>query len=154
MKQTPDQKRIQDNLAPSAVSAEGFLGDDKRDVAAIVAADAAALERLGTTAASLAARMRRVTHRAAAGLGATVEVAPGREASVEEHRGAIPCPFRCAHKFMKRSTVLTDCATGETVRYTDLNVHLIEKHGFFEGAGSPFRVEPDALAAALEGVEA
>jgi hypothetical protein len=26
-----------------------------------------------------------------------------------------------------------------------LNIHLIKEHGFFEGKGSPFRIEPSVL---------
>jgi len=40
--------------------------------------------------------------------------------------------------------------SGEHVTYTEMNIHMIEAHGFYEGAGSPFRQEPAMLARVLE----
>jgi hypothetical protein len=34
---------------------------------------------------------------------------------------------------------------GRTISWTDLNIHMIEAHGFFEGKGSFFRIEPIEL---------
>jgi hypothetical protein len=31
------------------------------------------------------------------------------------------------------------------MHWSDLNIHLIAKHGFFEGKGSAFRIEPKEL---------
>jgi hypothetical protein len=32
--------------------------------------------------------------------------------------------------------------TGKRLRFTVLGWHLIQAHGFFQGKGSPFRIEP------------
>jgi hypothetical protein len=34
--------------------------------------------------------------------------------------------------------------------FTDLHIHLIGVHGFYEGRGTPFRLEPGDLVAILE----
>jgi hypothetical protein len=154
MKKTPDQQRDQDNLASSAFSADGFLGTDPRDLAAILAADQETVDRLGATHEDLARKLRRLARLGAAELGRPAAVGPHLEVSVEEHRGAIPCPFRDAHRVMKRITTVTDVRTGESLRFTDLNVHMIEAHGFYEGKDSAFRVEPEAVVKMLEGLEA
>jgi hypothetical protein len=39
--------------------------------------------------------------------------------------------------------------TSSTIRWSDLNIHLIAEHGFFEGKGSSFRIEPARLVAAI-----
>ena len=44
-------------------------------------------------------------------------------------------------------------STGRAMMWTDLGIHLIQKHGFFQGKGSPYRLEPLELAAFL-GLEA
>ena len=152
MKKTPDQQRDQDNLASSAFSADGFLGTDPRDLAAILAADRQTVDRLGATHEDLARKLRRLAVLGAAELGRPAAVGPHLEVSVEEHRGAIPCPFRDARRVMKRITTVTDTRTGESLRFTDLNVHMIEAHGFYEGKDSPFRVEPEAVVKMLEGL--
>jgi hypothetical protein len=36
------------------------------------------------------------------------------------------------------------------VFFTDLQIHLIEKHGFYQGKGSSYRLEPAELAEILE----
>jgi hypothetical protein len=37
------------------------------------------------------------------------------------------------------------------IRWSDLSLHFIEAHGFFQGKGSPFRLEPRGLVEALFG---
>jgi hypothetical protein len=39
--------------------------------------------------------------------------------------------------------------TGTVVRWSDLNIHLIKAHGFFEGRGASFRIEPELLLSVL-----
>jgi len=153
MKKTPAQQGAQDNLDRSAFSADGFLGTDPRDLSAILSADQETVDRLGTTHADLARKLRRLARLGAVEFGRPVAVGDHIEVSVEEHRGTIPCPFRDAHRVMKRISTLTDTRTGETLRFTELNVHMIEAHGFYEGKDAPFRVEPAAAAKMLEGVE-
>jgi hypothetical protein len=153
MKKTPAQQGAQDNLASSAFSADGFLGTDPRDLSAILAADQETVDRLGTTHADLALKLRRLARLGAVEFGRPVAVGAHLEVAVEEHRGTIPCPFRDAHRVMKRITTVTDRRTGESLRFTELNVHLIEAHGFYEGKDSAFRVEPAAVVKMLEGLE-
>ncbi|NLG57091.1 MAG: hypothetical protein GX540_01635, partial [Clostridiales bacterium] len=67
----------------------------------------------------------------------------------EEYMGWLGCPFKDARRAAKRNTRVTDKATGQQMRWSDLSIHLIEEHAFFQGKGSPFRLEPEALAAFL-----
>ena len=36
------------------------------------------------------------------------------------------------------------------ITFTDMHIHLVGSHGFYEGKGSPFRLEPKELAAVLD----
>ena len=74
-----------------------------------------------------------------------MEVAPGLEAQVDETRGANPCPWRHRGRYFKRITTVRRKGSDETIRWSDLNTHMIGAHGFFEGKGSMFRVEPAEL---------
>jgi len=65
--------------------------------------------------------------------------------------GRIPSPFQGDGVFEKGDVVLTDSATGEQLVLTALGLSMIEKHRFFQGRGSRYRVEP-ARAARLLGL--
>lgn len=145
MKQGPDIQELDIALRASTLVAGGFMGDDPRTVTEVIDSDAGELSHLGVTEKELAARMKAVTDKAAPGQGTWVEIAPGREAQVDETRGANPCPWRHRGRYFKRVTTVRRQDTGEMVRWSDLNMHMIAAHGFFEGKGSMFRIEPAAL---------
>ena len=68
------------------------------------------------------------------------------EVRAEEHRGMIPCPWEHPEGLFYKSYVeLKDRRTEETLIWSDLSIHLIKEHGFFQGKGSPFRLEPKKL---------
>lgn len=149
MKMTPQESERLKRLLPSKFSAEGFLGDDSRSLEEIVAQDLRDLDRLGVTLADLAAALRAALSKARAGLGAGVEVAPGAQAEYYESRGRIPSPFKDGGVFEKGEAVVTHGPTGGRLSLTDLGVHLIERHAFFQGRGSPYRIEPESAARIL-----
>ena len=80
------------------------------------------------------------------GFGEYIQVAEGLSAKADSIRGKLPCPF--PHPGLYRKTVVTlrDEKAGTEMLYTDLGIHLIEEHCFFQGKGSPFRIEPAYLA--------
>lgn len=150
MKETPDDKALEDRLGASKFSGEGFLGTDHRPVDEIVAADLHALAQLGVSKEALLAALRDAYEKARAALGGEVEIRPGVTAVAHESMGRIPSPFRGDGVFEKGDVVLT-AAAGEQLVLTALGLAMIEKHGFFQGRGSRYRVEP-ARAAALLGL--
>ncbi|GEM_PF-119125 len=149
MKQAPDLKKLEELLHSSQIVAGGFLGTDTRPLPEIIDTDAATLRALGMTTAELAARMERVTTLARAGQGMPVQIAPDLDALVEESRGLLVCPWPSPERFAKTTTTLTQRSTGATARWSTLSVHLIRAHGFFQGHGSPYRIEPPTLVALL-----
>jgi hypothetical protein len=149
MKQSPDMKKLEQMLRSSVLVVGGFMGSDPRAVTEVIEADAAALARLGVTAEQVTARMQEITDAAIKGLGNWVQVDAGHEAMVEEARGAIFCPWSDGQRFRKRVTRLRLAPSGRSVQWSDLNIHLIGQHTFFEGQGSFFRIEPVELVSVL-----
>ena len=148
MKPTPADKRIADNQQPGSTSAEGFLGQDTRSLADIIRADQMAVSKLGLSHQQIADRLRELTDLGKKGLGSPIEH-EGLLIAVDDYRGMIPCPFQDRISHDKRLTTCTSQKDGLSIRWSDLNVHMIEAHGFYEGLGSPFRVDPQTIAELL-----
>jgi hypothetical protein len=149
MKQMPAEKKIADRMAPGALSAEGFTGPDPRRYLEIIDADLAEMERLGVDPAALADRLEEIAEEAVAGLGTPVQVGEHLDATWHEAMGRIPCPFGKCGTFRKGDVELTDGRTGDTLRFTRLSVHMLREHGFCQGRGTRYRLEPAALAQML-----
>ena len=149
MKQSPEMQKLEQMLRSSVLVAGGFMGNDMRPVTEIIEADGAALTRLDVTAEQLAARMQECTEAAIKGLGNWVTIDSTCEAGVDEARGWIPCPFSDGRRFRKRVTTVRRTDSGQTVQWSDLSIHFIEAHRFFEGKGSFFRIEPAELISVL-----
>jgi hypothetical protein len=145
MKESPEAKNLEQILRSSKMAAGGFMGRDSRSVAEIIDADSFEIAKLGYTARQLSSRMQEITDVAKRGLGTWVKVNDKHQAIVEEARGSIACPWPHPRRFAKRVTTVKHLGTGQTICWTDLNIHLIAEHGFFEGRGSAFRIEPGQL---------
>lgn len=150
MKQTPAMARIQEQMRPGVLTRSGFLGTDTRSLPEILETDEAAVHRLGLTHERIAARMRELRDAGMKGLGLATDIAPHFEVKVDDVRGALPCPFLHEGLSNKTTTTVTNTALRRTLIYSDLNIHLIEAHGFYEGIGAEFRLDPEALAGVLE----
>ena len=145
MKKSPQEKKLERLLQASKFSACGFLGDDKRNLWEIIDDDAAELARTGRTPEQVARRMRELTDIGKEGLGDWVDAGHGLQVSVDDNRGMVPCPWPHHVRCLKRITTVKHMPTGAEIRWSDLNIHLILEHAFFEGKGARFRIEPRAL---------
>ena len=145
MKQSPDIVKLEEVLRSSKLVSGGFMGDDNRTLSEIIQADAAVLEKAGVNAEQLASRMQEITDRAIAGLGTWIDIDGKLMAKVDEAKGAIVCPWPHPASFAKRVTTIKCIESRLTVKWSDLGIHLIGAHGFFEGNGSQLRVEPGEL---------
>ena len=150
MKQTVQMQKAQERMAPGVITRDGFLGGDHRPLADILLADEAAVKALGLEHEAMARRMIALRDAGMAGLGEFVDVAPHFEVRVDSVRGRLPCPFGDPGIFPKTNVTVRNRRTGREITYTDLHIHLVRVHGFYEGRGSPFRLEPKDLAEALE----
>ena len=153
MKQTPELDAAQREMRPGVITRSGMLGADTRKLGDILNADHAAVQRLGVTHAAIAARMRDLRDTGAKGLGEEIRVAPDFAIRVDSVRGKLPCPFHHEGLYTKVNTMVCNLALDRAVVYTDLSIHMIEAHGFYEGRGSPFRLDPVDLVEILGVVE-
>ncbi len=145
MKENPKDTQLRKDMVEGRLVKDGFLGEDDRSLLDIVAADLAVLEARGVTQQQLGQAMRALMEKGLTGMG--MEVDAGKWlVKTEEYMGRMGCPFKDGHRAAKRNTTLADKASGQTITFSDLNIHLIEKHGFFQGEGSPYRLEPEVLA--------
>jgi hypothetical protein len=145
MKESPQTQKLERLLKSSKLVAGGFMGDDARNIYEIIDADAAELSKLKLTTQQVAERMQQITNLAIPGLGTWVKVDEQHQAKVDEVKGRLVCPWPHPGRFAKRITTLKLAETDVSIRWSDLNIHLIAEHGFFEGKGSMFRIEPKEL---------
>ncbi len=150
MKQTVQMQAIQAKMKPGVIVRDGFLGTDARNLVDILTEDEAAVLRLGLTHGDIAGRMISLRDAGTAGLGEAIDVPPHFEVRVDSVRGKLPCPFGDPGIFPKTNTTVRNTRLGRQITYTDLHIHMIGSHGFYEGRGSQFRLEPRDLAEVLE----
>ncbi len=138
-----------DALRPEHIAAAGFLGTDPRPLAEILAADRAAVRRLGLSHRRIAERMKQFRDAGRKALGEWADVPPDWQTRTDTARGGLPCPLADGGLFPKTSVTVRNLRLGTEIAYSDLSIHLIEAHGFYQGRGSPFRIEPEEAAAVL-----
>lgn len=149
MKKNPKEDDIRRDMMPGRIIADGYLGSDERNLDEIVREDMGVLEQLGVTAEALTDRMQEITDLALKGFGDQVNIEPGYSAMVKEFMGFLGCPYKDGKRLAKRNTYVINEATGERMVWSDMNIHLIKEHGFFEGKGAQYRLDPRRLAAFL-----
>jgi hypothetical protein len=149
MKQSPELSRAQERMKPGVISRDGFLGRDRRSLVEILEEADRRVNALGLTHARIADRMEQLLHLARRGLGTTVTVDDRYEVRSESARGGLPCPWGHPGMYPKTNVFLTNRVTGDEVMGTALHVHMIREHGFYEGRGGLFHLDPDTLARTL-----
>ena len=146
MKQSPRDKKLEEVLRSTKLVAGGFMGTDKRHPIEVIEQDIIKLEDLGVTTIQLAHRMRELTKLAKPRLGTWIDSAFGKfRVKSEDYKGVLVCPWPHPGQFDKRITTVEHLETGKQITWTDLNIHMIEEHGFFEGKGAFFRIEPNEI---------
>ena len=141
---------LEQTLRQASATREGFLGRDERGLAAILQADDEAIRRRGLTHAHIARHLLALRQAGWEGLGEPVSVPPHFEVCVDAARGKLPCPFGDQGSFAKVNTTVRNLESGKEITFTDLHIHLIATHGFYEGRGAQFRLDPEHLMDTLE----
>jgi hypothetical protein len=150
MKQTVQMKLAQERMRPGIITRDGFLGSDARNLIDILVEDDAAVRRMSVTHQAVASRMIELREAGMRGLGDYISVEPHFEIRVDSVRGRLPCPFGDPGVFPKTNIFVRNVEKKREITYTDMHIHMIGSHGFYEGKGSPFRLEPKDLMEILE----
>lgn len=150
MKQTPEFDKIQQQMKKGVITLDGFLGEDTRNLADIIASDMLTVRKCNTTCLDIAKRMIYFKDAGLSGLGEFISVDEYFDVKVDSVRGLLPSPFGGKGMYGKINTTVVNKKLNKTVVYTDLHIHFIADHCFFEGKGSAFRLEPEELITILE----
>jgi hypothetical protein len=150
MKQPVQMKEIQDRMKPGVITRDGFLGADRRNLIDILVEDDAEVKRFNLTHGQIAVRMLEFREAAKGGLGDVICVAPHFEVRVDTVRGKLPCPFGHPGLIRKAVIEVRNLEKNREITFTDMHIHLIGEHGFYQGKGSPFRLEVRDLIDVLE----
>jgi hypothetical protein len=144
---------LEKDMRPGAISAKGFLGKDERLLDVLAEDNRYVVDKLGLTHQELARHLHL--------LGA-VALKRSKEGPVEivYHgkkfrlvprlaRGFQDSPFKDGTKTNCNLTVV-NLGTGKKLTYSLLVPHMIERYGFYEGKGTPYRVEPKVVMEVLD----
>jgi hypothetical protein len=149
MKMTPELKKARENMEPGIITAEGFLGSDPRSLSGILDEDAQLMRKMELDSVEVAGRLRYFMEEGRKGLGEPVSVDGTWLVKTDEARGRLACPWEDGI-FRKVNVSVQRKDTGEKILFTDLSLHLLEAHGFLEGRGSLFRLEPEQIRSVLK----
>lgn len=144
MKQTPKLDRIQRLMQPGVISKEGFLGNDTRKLADIIEDDQRLVASLGLTHEMIADVMEEITDAGRETFGSPKMVGKFLKVTVEGSMGKIASPF--GGLYNKENITVLNIETNESITWTTLNIHMIRDHGFYQGKGSCYRIEPKNIA--------
>jgi hypothetical protein len=143
-------KEIQERMKPGVITKDGFLGTDHRNLVDILVEDEAHVKRMNLDHKQIAARMTELREAGKRGLGDFISVPPHFEVRVDSVRGKLPCPFGHPGLIQKTNIIVRNNAKEREIAFTDMHIHLVEQHGFYEGRGSVYRLEPNDLVDILE----
>ena len=137
--------QIEAKMRTGVLASYQFLGTDERSLAEILTADQFSVDSLGLTHQDLAKWLTACLRLAEANLGTPFAVENRFLIQIAEHKGTIACPFGDNYHALKRNVTVTNLKHNLTLCFSELNIHLIEEHGFYEGEGSPYRINPHTV---------
>ena len=146
---SPQLIKIQDNMQAGVITQTGFLGDDKRKLVDIIAHDEETLKSLNIDIDELVIKLEYFKNEGLKGLGEPITIDKKWEVMINEARGFIPCPFEDG-VFRKRNIQIKNLNNKKILNYSDLSIHLINKHHFFQGHGASYRLNPKDVKEVLE----
>jgi hypothetical protein len=150
---------LERRMRPGGFSQVGFL-DQRERLEDVLAMDRQTMLGLGLDFARLAAGLDELLDAAESSprratrigkLDVSVDLTTGFQIcpwSPDPHRGQCTAGGGVRHASL--TWKIRNRTTGDELRGPGLIVHLIRDHGFFEGRGSPSRVDPRRLAELLE----
>ena len=149
MKMSPNMRKAQENMAPGIITADGFLGEDKRPLQDIITDDEELMRFYRLDLDDTVQILKNLMEEGRNGLGEPITIDEKWLVQTTEARGHLACPFEDGI-YRKITTEIKNIANGSSVMVSALSLHLMQKHHFLEGKGSSFRLEPEVLAKVLE----
>lgn len=141
--------KIQNDMKPGKLTMDGFLGDDSRNLIDILAEDERTVKNLNLEHKDIATKMAEFRDKGLRGLGNFVAIDETFDVKVDSVRGKLPCPFKDPGIFSKTNITVRNKKKSKEITFTDLDIHMILKHGFYQGKPSKYRIEPEFLAEIL-----
>ena len=143
---------LEKDMRPGAASRAGFLGKDEKLLDVLAADNAYVVDEMGLTHQALAHPMR-IVGAIAVKHGVNMPRGKGYEftyhgrtykVSAVSARGYQDSPFKDGTKANSNVTVW-NLTNGKQVAYSLLVPEMVARYGFYEGKGTPYRVEPRAV---------
>ena len=119
-----------------------FLRGESRQLSLLLEDDMATVNNIDLDIEFVTNEMDRLYREAVKGFGDSMIVDGKYEVTVREDRGKLVCPW--GDKFFAPKTMVyaRNIKSGKSINYSILAMHMIRNHCFFQGSGSPFRIEP------------
>jgi hypothetical protein len=149
---------VEARMRPGNYSQAGFLGMTE-NLVEVLASDANELSELDLEAALVAERLGQLVEAAVVTKRTSTRVGH-YDVTIQRYKGSQICPFApqpfenpCPGGGTKYGSIdwtITNRRRSFRLSGPGLIIHLIGRHGFFEGRQSPYRVSPRSLAELLE----
>jgi hypothetical protein len=145
---------LEKDMRPGAASRAGFLGKDERLLDVLAMDNVYVVDELGLTHQELARHLRligAIALRHGINKGTREFTYHGRKykVKIDCFRGYQDSPFEDGTKTNCNAT-LWNLTNGKQVHYSLLVPEMIARYGFYEGKGTPYRVEPRAVLEILD----
>ncbi|MDP8256432.1 MAG: hypothetical protein P9M14_11840 [Candidatus Alcyoniella australis] len=144
MKQSPQLDEVQRKMQPGRIVINGMLGHDQRPLVEILTADQGRVNALDLSHEQIADFLSNLLEIGRDGLGDPIH-AGQLVVQVEHFRGRTPCPWADG-VFPKVLMRLRHEPSARAMQVSALGIHMIHVHGFYQGRGSQYRVEPELIA--------
>jgi hypothetical protein len=141
---------LQREMRPGVTSTKGFLGADEKLLDILVEDNQYVVDQLGLTHQQLARHLHVLGELAFRHQGKEI-LYHGRRYKLggAMFRGSIDSPFEDGTR-TNREASIENLDNGKRLKYSLLVPHMIERYGFYEGHGTPFRIDPRDILATLD----
>jgi hypothetical protein len=138
-------------MRPGAASSAGFLGKDEKLLDVLAADNDLVLKELGLTHQELAKHLHAVGalgEKNGGGFAQFTYQGQKFKVKVTAYRGFMDSPFKDGTRTNKSASV-ENLDNGKTLEMSLLVPYMVERYGFYEGTGTPYRVDPRQAVAVL-----
>ncbi|WP_028972469.1 hypothetical protein [Spirochaeta cellobiosiphila] len=150
MKLTPEERKAWENMKPGAITSQGFLGDQENiSLHDLIEADEELMQAHNLDFDEVGEKLLYLLEEGKKGLGEPITVEKKWIVRTDDTRGFLPCPFEDGI-YHKTNLELSNIDESIKLICSELSIHLLTKHHFLQGKGSPFRLEPKTLKSLLE----